>query len=194
MKSSFSLLGWSCADDFTSSFIFSADVSLLQDSIFIFIKANPLSLSLVMVERMLVLTIFSWLKFLSLLHNAMGKVKANQSKTCTCKLGNCIALQEFIASTNFLGLTALASCSSFHFVTHMMFSVDSITEWGKSPVYRVVPWTISDGRVPPLSKLKHLLGKRHRRPRAMEWAGVSTNLSWSWKMTWERNSLYRVIC
>ena len=190
MKGSFNLLGWSCANDFTSSFIFSADVSLLLDHfLFIFIKANPLSLSLVMVVRMLVLTSFSWLKLLLLLHNVIGKVKAKQS--ITCKLGNCIPLQEFRTSTNLLGISALASCSSFHFATHMLYSVDNITEWSIS-VYRVAVWTRLGRRVSPLSRSMHLFGRRHKRPRAMEWAGLSTSHTWSWETTWERNSLYRM--
>ena len=58
MKVSFILLGWSCANDFTMSFIFSSDGSSLQQSRLIFIRANPLSLLLVIVERWLVLISF----------------------------------------------------------------------------------------------------------------------------------------
>ena len=48
MKDSFILLGWSCANDFTMSFIFSSDDSCNS------LRANPLSLLLVIVERWLV--------------------------------------------------------------------------------------------------------------------------------------------
>ena len=134
MKDSFILLGWSCANDFTMSFIFSSDDSSLQQSRLIFIRANPLSLLLVIVERWLVLISFSWLKLLSLSQDVIGKVKATRSRTC--KLGNCNSLQECKASTNLLGMSALAACCYFHFVTHMLYSVDSITECGKSSLYR----------------------------------------------------------
>ena len=78
MKDSFILLGWSCANHFTMSFIFSSDNSSLQQSQLIFIRANPLSLLLVIVEQWLVLISFSWLKLLSLSQDVIGKVRATR--------------------------------------------------------------------------------------------------------------------
>ena len=54
--------------------IFSSHDSSLQQSQLIFIRANPLSLLLVIVEQWLVLISFSWLKLLSLSQDVIGKV------------------------------------------------------------------------------------------------------------------------
>ena len=160
-------------------------------TLLIFISANPLNLLLVMVVRWLVLMSFSWLKLLSLSHDVIGKVRATRSKTC--KFGNCKALQECKASTNLLGTSALAACCSFHFVIHMLYSVDNMTECGKSALYRSAAWASSVGRVPSFSTWMHSLGRRRRRPRAMEWDGLLINRSWSWEIMWERNSSNSVI-
>ena len=126
--------GGDCHSKTACSLFDMTDNSSLQQSPLIFIRANPLSLLLVIVEQWLVLISFSWLKLLSLSQDVIGKVNATQSRTC--KLGNCNSLQECKASTNLLGMSALAACCCFHFVTHMLYSVDSITECGKSSLYR----------------------------------------------------------
>ena len=125
MKGSFKRLGWSCANDFTMSFIFSSNDSSLQTMIFI--RANPLLL-LVVVERWVVLIS---LNLRSLSQDVIGKVKSR-----TCKLGNCNSLYECNSSTNFLGMSELAECCCFHFVAHMLYSVGNITGDGKSSLYR----------------------------------------------------------
>ena len=108
MKGIFILLGCSCVNDFTSSFIFAVDVNLLQQSLLIFIRANPLSWLLVMVELWLVLISFSWLKLLSLSHDVIGNIKANRSNTC--KFGNCKALYTRVQSISQLVGDVSTSC------------------------------------------------------------------------------------
>ena len=126
MKGSFIFLGCSCVNDFISYFIISVDVNLLQHSLLIFIRANPLSWLLVMVERWLVLISLSWQKLFSLSHDVIVNVKANRSNTC--KLGNCKALQECKASINLLGMSAPAACCCFYLTIHMLYSVDNIAQ------------------------------------------------------------------
>lgn len=98
-------------------------------------QASPLSLLSVMVERQLVLISFSWLKLLSLSHEVIGRIKAIWSKTC--KFGSCKSLQACKESTNMLGRSDLLNC--FHFLIHALYSVDNMTEWGKSSCKVLLP-------------------------------------------------------
>ena len=59
INGSFILRGWSCTNVLTSSLMFSSDNSLLQRSLLIFIKANPLNLDWLMVARLAVLISFN---------------------------------------------------------------------------------------------------------------------------------------
>ena len=65
--------------------MFSLDTRLLQRSLFVFIKANELSLDSVIVDRLAVFISFNWLKLLSLSQDVIGRVNAILSKTA--KLG-----------------------------------------------------------------------------------------------------------
>jgi len=67
------------------------------------LRANPLSLLLVIVERWFVLISSSWPKLLSLSQDVIGKVKATPSRTC--RLGICNSPQECRAFTNLLGMS-----------------------------------------------------------------------------------------
>ena len=53
INGSFILRGWSCTNVLTSSLMFSSDNSLLQRSLLIFIKVNPLNLDWLMVARLI---------------------------------------------------------------------------------------------------------------------------------------------
>ena len=155
MKGSFILLGWSCANDFTMSLTFSSDDSSLQQSRLIFIRANPLSLLLVIIERWLVLIRLAETPF------TFTRCYWQSQSHSTCKLGNCNSLQctrvqsiyQLVGDVSTAWLSVVASTSY-----PTLYSVDNITECGISSWYR--SGASSVGRMPSLSTRTHLRGRR----------------------------------
>ena len=135
--------------------MFSSDVSLVHRSRLIFINASALSRDSVMVARLAVLISFNWLKLLSLSHDVIGSVKAILSRAD--RFGYEKLLHSCKAPISVSGTVVE---HSFHSLTHELYSVVSITAWGKSLSNKSTALAMSSGMPPTFPRRTHSLGTR----------------------------------